>query len=60
MAPNSKAKNNGLKLTIAKDKPDVGMIEKDGPLVESPVAIDLEESSQQGCSPQDVRASHLP
>ena len=59
MAPNPKAKNNGLKLTIAKDKPDVGMIEKDGPLVESPVAIDSEES-QQGCSPQDVRALRLP
>ena len=58
MAPNSKAKNNGLKLTIAKDRPDVGMIEKDGPLVESPVPIGSEES-QQGCS-QDVRALHLP
>jgi len=59
MPQNSRAKNSGLKLTMAKDKPGVGMIEKDGPLVESPVAIDSEES-QQGCSPQDVRASHLP
>ena len=59
MPPNSKAKKNGLKLTIGKDKPDVGMIEKDGPLVDSPVAIDSEES-QPGSSLQDVRGSHLP
>lgn len=59
MPPNSKAKNSGLKLAVAKDKPDVGMIEKDGPLVDSPVAIDFEES-QQGLPPQDVRTSHSP
>jgi len=50
--PNPKAKNNGLKLTMVKDKPDVGMIEKDGPLVDSPKPMDLEES-QPGGSLQD-------
>jgi len=59
--PNSKAKNNGLKLAIAKDKPEVHMIENDGPLVDSPVAIDTSEESRLpvGGLPQDVRASHL-
>jgi hypothetical protein len=58
MPPDSKAKNNGPKLMINKDKPVVGMIEKDGPIVDSPVAIDFERHP--GGSPRDVRASHLP
>ena len=57
MPSNSKAKNNGLKLTMPNDKPDVHMIEKDGPLVDSPVDI---EESQPGDFLQDVRDSHLP
>ena len=52
---NSKAKNNGQKLAIKKDKPEVGMIDKDDPIVDSPVAIDFEEGHPE-CSPHDVRA----
>ena len=59
MPPNSKTKNNRQKLAVGEDRPDVGMIEKDGPLVDSPVPIDVEES-QPGDSSQDVRALHSP
>lgn len=58
MPPNSKAKYDGQKVTINKDEPPVGMLEKDAPIVESPVAIDFE--GPPGGSPQDVRASHSP
>ena len=59
MPPNPKAKNDLQKLAMNEGKPKVGMIEKDGPLVDSPVAIDLGESLQGG-SAQDVRVSHSP
>jgi hypothetical protein len=59
MFPSSKAKNNGQKLMIKKDEPSVGMLEKDAPIVDSPVAIDFEEGHPGG-SPQDVRASYFP
>jgi len=54
MPPNSKAKNDLQKLKINKDKPAVSMIEKDGPIVDSPVEIDFEEKHPEGL-PQDVR-----
>lgn len=56
MFPNSKIKDDiqKLKLKLSKDKPAVSMIEKDGPIADSPVAIDFEETHPGG-SPQDVR-----
>ena len=54
---NSKAKNDGQKLAIKKDKPEAGMIDEDGPIVDSPIAIDFEEGHPGGS--QDVRASHF-
>ena len=54
MPPYPKAKNDVPKLTIKKDKPPVGMIEKDGPIADSPVAIDFEGWRPEG-SAQDVR-----
>ena len=53
MAPNQKAKRDLQKLKIRKDKPAVSMIDKDGPIVDSPVAIDSGERYPEG--PQDVR-----
>lgn len=50
-----KAKNDLQKLKINKDKPAVSMIEKDAPIVDSPVSIDFEEMNPGG-PPQDVRA----
>ena len=58
MPPNPKAKKDLQKLTIAKDKPVVGIIEKDGPIVDSPEAIDFKERDPGG-SPKDVRAFAL-
>lgn len=58
MPPDSKIKNNCQKLVVGKDKPDAGMIEKDGPLVDSPVPIDDEEGHPGGS--QNVGALHLP
>lgn len=43
MVPESKAKGNTLELTISENKPTIIMIEKDGPIVDSPAAIDLGE-----------------
>lgn len=40
MAPKLKAKGDALKLIINENKPAITMIE-DGPIVDSPVAIDL-------------------
>lgn len=54
MSPNSTAKNKGQRIIIPEDKPKAGMIEKDGPLVDSPVAIDSEERDPGG-PPEDVR-----
>jgi len=54
MAPNQKAKRDVQKLTI-EDKPVVSMIDKDGPIVDSPVAIDPGERYPEGPSRQDVR-----
>jgi len=55
MPPNPKAKRNvQSKSTIQEDKPVASMIEKDGPIADSPLAIDLGEYPE-GPS-QDVRA----
>jgi len=48
MPPNSTAKNYGQKLTIKKAESPVGILERDAPLVDSPVAIDFEESHPGG------------
>ena len=54
MAPNQKAKRDLQKLKIREDKPVISMIDKDGPIVDSPVAIDSGERYPEGPS-QDVR-----
>jgi hypothetical protein len=53
MSPNPKAKKDVQKSTVKGDKP-VSMIEKDGPIVDSPLATDLGEWYPED-SPQDVR-----
>jgi len=53
MTPNPKAKHNAQRLTTKEDKPVVSMIERDGPIADSPLAIDLGEYPE-GPS-QDVR-----
>ena len=55
MAPDPKAKGDARKLVINEDKPVVSIIDEDGPIVDSPVAIDSEEVHP----PQDVRVSHI-
>lgn len=47
--------NEALDLNLKTVKPAAGMIEKDGPLVESPVAMNPDEGSPEG-STQSVRA----
>lgn len=49
-----KTKNDVVKLRTKEHKPIVNMIDEDGPIVESPKAIDLGESYPEGPS-QDVR-----
>jgi len=53
MAPNPKTKHNVQTSTTKEDKPVVSMIEKDGPIADSPLAIDLGEYPEG--PPQDVR-----
>jgi len=55
MPPNSKAKNFQKPMIKTDKLPVSTIIEKDGPIVDSPVAIDSEELHQEG-SPQNVRA----
>lgn len=59
MPPYSKGKNDIPKLTMKKEKPLVGMIEQDSPIVDSPVPIEFDDEHP-GVSPQEVRGFASP